>query len=77
MGALSQKHDNYALSQIKQVFDAKGISYREYILDHHFSREAFYGEFGDLTSFPQVLLNADKLGGCVDTVKYLRENNII
>ena len=63
--------------QIKQVFDAKGISYREYILDHHFSREAFYGEFGDLTTFPQVLLNADKLGGCVETVKYLRENNII
>ena len=60
-----------------QVFDAKGISYREYILDHHFSREAFYGEFGDLTTFPQVLLNADKLGGCVETVKYLRENNII
>ena len=42
--------------KIKEVFKGKSISYREYILDHHFSRRAFYDEFGDGATFPQVLL---------------------
>jgi len=47
-----------------------------------FTKEEFYKKFGNGSTFPQVILNEDsaesiKLGGCMDTVKYLKENNII
>jgi glutaredoxin len=48
-----------------------------YTLDEDFTRQQFIDEFGQGTTFPQVILNEEKLGGCVDTVKYLRENNFV
>jgi glutaredoxin len=48
-----------------------------YTLDEDFTRQQFIDEFGLGSTFPQVILNDQKLGGCVDTVKYLRENNLV
>ena len=48
-----------------------------YKLDQHFDRNAFYEEFGNGSTFPQVVCNGQKLGGCQDTVKYLKEHNMI
>ena len=53
------------------------FKYREYKLDEHFDRFAFYEEFGGNATFPQVQLNGVKLGGCTDTVKYLKEHNLL
>ena len=64
-------------TQIKQVLDGKGYNYREYKLGTDFQREAFYGQFVQGSTFPQVVLNGTNLGGCTDSVKYLRENNMI
>ena len=63
--------------QVKQVLSGKGYSYQEYLLDSNFTREQFYREFGNGATFPQVLLNGAKLGGCTDTVRYLREQKLI
>ena len=64
-------------SKVVQVLELTGLKHVVYKLGEDFDRKSFYDEFGDGATFPQVLLNADKLGGCIDTVKYLRENNII
>ena len=64
-------------SKIKQVLSAKNYPFQEYQLDIHFNREEFYKEFGGGSTFPQVLINSKKVGGCTDAVKYLRENNLI
>ena len=48
-----------------------------YTLDEDFTRQQFIDEFGFGSTFPQVIMNDQKLGGCVDTVKYLRENNLV
>ena len=64
-------------TQIKQVLEGKGHSYTEKQLDRDFSREDFYKQFGAGSTFPQVLLDSKRLGGCTDTVRYLRENNLI
>jgi glutaredoxin len=64
-------------TKIKQVLSAKGHSFSEYRLDTHFKREDFYKQFGPGSTFPQVLLDSKRLGGCTETVKYLRENNLI
>lgn len=64
-------------SQIKQVLEGKKFNYREYVLDRDFNRDAFYSQFGQGATFPQVIMDAKNLGGCTDTVKYLRENNLL
>ena len=64
-------------SKIIQVLDHINASYTVYSLDEHFDKQAFYGEFGDGTTFPQILLNGNKLGGCSDTIKYLKEKQIV
>jgi glutaredoxin len=53
------------------------LQYVEYKLDRDFNREEFYSEFGEGTTFPQVIVGDKKLGGCQETVKYLRENKLV
>ena len=48
-----------------------------YTLEEDFTRQQFIDQFGPGSTFPQVILDDQKLGGCVDTVKYLRENNLV
>ena len=48
-----------------------------YNLDEHFNRDSFYEEFGYGSTFPQVICNGDKLGGSVETIKFLKEKQII
>ena len=55
----------------------KGYTFAEFTLGVNFTREQFYKEFGPGATFPQVLINGRKMGGCTETVKYLRENNLM
>ena len=48
-----------------------------YTLGKQFEKDAFYGEFGEGSTFPQVVVDGKKLGGSVETVKFLKENKII
>ncbi|AGH56173.1 NrdC [Synechococcus phage Syn30] len=64
-------------TKIKSVLEMKRFSYTEKQLNKDFSREQFYAEFGPASTFPQVLLDSKRLGGCTESVKYLRENKII
>ena len=64
-------------TKIKQVLEGKRYNYQEYKLGVDFERKAFYTQFGEGSTFPQVVLGATNLGGCTETVKYLRENNLI
>ncbi len=64
-------------TKIKQVLEGKNYNYREYKLGVDFERNAFYTQFGEGSTFPQVVLNDINLGGCTETVKYLRENNLV
>ena len=62
--------------KIKQVMDLTKLSYVVYNLNEDFDRDSFYGEFGQGSTFPQVEVDGKKLGGCVDTIEFLRENKI-
>jgi glutaredoxin len=62
---------------LEQVATIKGFPLKIYELDTHFTREQFISEFGEGATFPQVIVNDKKLGGCVDTIKYLQENKLL
>ena len=62
---------------LSSLGDSKGYTFGVYTLDQDFTREQFYNLFGVGSTFPQVIFNGEKIGGCTDTVKYLKENNLL
>ena len=64
-------------NKIIEVLELANLNHVIYTLDKDFNGPSFYGEFGNGTTFPQIVLNGNKLGGCNETVKYLRENNLV
>ena len=65
-------------TKVKQVLELSNLEHVVYTLGEHFNREDFYAEFGEGSTFPQVILNdQEHLGGCTDTVKYLKEQNLV
>ena len=63
--------------KIAEVMKLAQLSHVVYKLGEDFDRDAFYGQFGEGSTFPQVVLNGDNLGGCTDTVKYLQEKSMV
>jgi glutaredoxin len=55
----------------------KGFDLVTYELGQDFNREEFYAEFGEGSTFPQVICEDKHLGGCRETIQYLQESNII
>tara|TARA_R100000781_G_scaffold62551_1_gene39701 strand:+ start:60 stop:302 length:243 start_codon:yes stop_codon:yes gene_type:complete len=63
--------------KVKQVLELTNSKYVVYTLGQQFEKDAFYGEFGHESTFPQVVCDGKKLGGSVETIKFLKENKII
>ena len=63
--------------KVKDVLELTKVSHVVYTLGEQFDKDAFYGEFGEGSTFPQVVVDGKKLGGCVDTIQYLKENKIV
>lgn len=64
-------------TKVKTVLELTGNNFTVYTLDQDFTKEQFYAEFGNGATFPQVICDEKKLGGSVDTIKFLREKQII
>jgi len=63
--------------KVKQVLELTGSNFVMYNLGEDFTKEEFYLEFGEDSTFPQVICDDQKLGGCTNTVKFLKENQIV
>ncbi len=46
-------------------------------LNEDFTKDQFYAEFGQGSTFPQVIVDDKHIGGCIDTVQYLKEQNLV
>jgi glutaredoxin len=64
-------------SKIEQVLKLANLEHVVYKLNDDFSREQFYAEFGHGSTFPQVIMNDKHIGGCTDTVQYLKEQKLV
>ena len=64
-------------TKVVQVLQLAKLNHVVYKLDDHFDRPRFYGQFGQGSTFPQVVLNGTNLGGCTETVQYLKENKLV
>ena len=63
--------------KIIEVLELANLNHVIYTLDKDFNSPSFYGEFGEGTTFPQIVLNGKKLGGCSDSIRYLQEKAIL
>lgn len=64
-------------TKVEQVLQLAELRYVVYKLNKDFTREEFYSEFGPGTTFPQVIVNEDYIGGCSETVRFLKEKNLV
>jgi len=65
-------------TKIQQVLELANLEHVIYKLYVDFDRDQFYDQFGYGSTFPQVVLNdQENLGGCSETVQYLREQNLV
>lgn len=64
-------------NKVKTVLELTGSNFETYTLDDDFTKEQFYDKFGEGSTFPQVLYDGTKVGGCVDTIKFLKEQKIV
>ena len=64
-------------TKVQKVLELAGLNFVTYKLGKNFDKESVYGEFGEGATFPQVVLNGEKLGGCSNTVKYLQEKQLV
>jgi glutaredoxin-related protein len=63
--------------KVKKVLELTNSNFVTYNLNEHFTKEEFYAEFGEGSTFPQVVCDDQKLGGSVETIQYLKEKQII
>ena len=64
-------------SKVVEVLKLSGLQHVVYKLGEHFDRKAFYGQFGEGSTFPQVVIDGTNLGGCTETVQYLKEKRLV
>ena len=62
--------------KIVQLLELGQLKHVVYKLDQHFDKKAFYGEFGQGSTFPQLILDGIHLGGCQESIKYMQEEKI-
>jgi len=63
--------------KVKQILELTGSNFVVYTLGERFNRDQFYDEFGEGSTFPQVTCNGKKLGGSIETIRYLKEQKIL
>lgn len=65
-------------TKIIKILDTCKLSNNVYYLDKDFTIEEFIEEFGKTSSFPQITLNGEHtIGGCIETINFLRENQLV
>ena len=64
-------------TKVVQVLELAKLNHVVYKLGDHFERDAFYEQFGQGSTFPQVVIDSTNLGGCTETVQYLKEKQLV
>lgn len=63
--------------KVVKVMGLSELKHVVYKLGRDFTKEEFYSEFGEGSTFPQVICDDTKLGGSVETIRFLREEKLL
>lgn len=62
---------------LRALMNSLCLDFVVYHLGVNFSKDDFYLEFGEGSTFPQVVMGDTNLGGCKETIQFLRDQKII
>ena len=66
------------LSKVFNHLTALGsLNYVKYDLGADYTKEGFYSLFGEGSTFPQVIVDGQRIGGCIESIKFLQEKKVI
>jgi glutaredoxin len=63
--------------KVKKILELTGSEFLVYNLGEDFTKEDFYNQFGEGSTFPQVLCDDQSIGGSVGTIQFLKEKQIV
>jgi len=63
--------------KLTNFMESKGVNYEKFDLGDDFTSEEFLQQFGKQSTFPQVIVENQKIGGMKDTVRFLLDNGIV
>jgi len=66
-----------ACNKVQQVLQLAEVEHVIYKVNRDFTREEFLQKFGDDSTYPRVVMDGEVIGGCQETVKYLREQKLV
>ena len=64
-------------TKVTSMLELAELRFVEYKLGRDYEYSEFYEKFGEGTTFPRVTYNDKLLGGCQETVRYLKENKLV
>ena len=64
-------------TKVVQVLQLSKLNHVVYELDHDFDKQSFYGQFGQGSTFPQVVVDATNLGVGSESIQYLKKNKLV
>ena len=64
-------------TKVVQVLKLAQLNHVVYKLNDDVDKQSFEGQVGEGTTFPQVVVNQTNLGGCTETVQYLKEKKLV
>ncbi len=62
--------------RIAMLLKALGGEFHEYKLGEHFDEQAFYKEFGEEATYPQVAYGAKHIGSMKETLQYMNSRGM-
>ncbi len=63
--------------KVEHVLQLAELKYVVYELNRDFTKDQFFTKFGHSASFPRIVKDSEIIGGCSETVKYLREQKLV
>ena len=66
-----------ACNKVQQVLQLAEVEHVIYKVNRDFTREEFLQKFGESSTYPMVVMDGEVIGGCQETVKYLREQKLV
>lgn len=64
-------------TKVKEVLRLTNQEFVEYKLGIDFTKDEFKNQFGSNATFPRVINESGLIGGCSETVKFLRDSGLV
>jgi glutaredoxin len=74
--AVIYSNESQECNRMASLLKNLGGEFLEYRLGTHFTKDAFYGEFGEEATFPQITVGYKHIGSMHDTLKWMKHRGL-